>query len=156
MVFTIISGPVGLALAMQSGDIELPAILIGINVVAQKDTFWDTTQGKCHYMAVGGTPQPEIERNELDRPYREAFRKRYGRLPTYTAATHTAIKYTLVPVIEQIGSLDADKIVAVLEKREYKVPGGMVGFDTDAQGRQTQQPGPDQLDHHGAGLGNRA
>ncbi len=66
-----------------------------------------------------------------------AIIKRFGEVPTYTADTHSAIVYGLVPSIEAVGSLDADKIVAHLENREYLSPGGKIKYEKDAQGRPT-------------------
>ncbi|MBW2083450.1 MAG: hypothetical protein JRI39_10275, partial [Deltaproteobacteria bacterium] len=53
------------------------------------------------------------------------------------ADTYAAIKYGLAPTIEMAGTLDADKLVKVLEKRVYKVPSGKVKYMVDEKGRQT-------------------
>ena len=58
----------------------------------------------------------------------DTYIKEFKEDPTYTADTYAAIVYGLVPTIEAVGSLDADKIVANLENREYKVPSGKVKY----------------------------
>ncbi len=64
--------------------------------------------------------------NELTKPFVDTYVKKFNETPTYTADTYAAIKYTLVPAIEKVGSLDADKLVAFMENDEYKVPSGVL------------------------------
>ena len=45
------------------------------------------------------------------------------------------IIYNIVPVIEMTGTLDADRLVKVMESRVYKTPGGTVEYTKDEQGR---------------------
>jgi branched-chain amino acid transport system substrate-binding protein len=76
-----------------------------------------------------------VEVNELTPRFVNAYIERFGETPTYTADTYTAIIYSLSPAIEEAGTLDADKIVAILENREYAVPSGKHKYMKDAQGR---------------------
>ena len=75
--------------------------------------------------------------NELTKPFMDAYIKRFGETPTYTADTYSAILHGLVPNIEAVGSLDADKIVAHMENEESNVPSGRIKYEKDAQGRPT-------------------
>jgi hypothetical protein len=36
---------VGIPFARQAGELKIPAIQVGINVEAQKEAFWQATQG---------------------------------------------------------------------------------------------------------------
>jgi branched-chain amino acid transport system substrate-binding protein len=42
--------------------------------------------------------------------------------------------YNIVPAIEQAGTLDADKLVPIMETREFKVPSGRIGMIKDENG----------------------
>ena len=137
LIFTIFSSSVGITFARQAGELKIPAVQVGINVEAQKDGFWEATKGMGNYVFTMNTYIRGIEYNEMTKPFVEGYYKRFGEVPTYTADTHTAIKEGLVPSIEAVGSLDADKIVAHLENREYMVPSGKVKYEKDAQGRPT-------------------
>ena len=135
MIFTTFSSSVGIPFARQAGELKIPAAQVGINVEAQKDGFWEATEGKGNYVMTMNTYARGVERNELEKRFVEAYIKKFGEMPTYTADTYAAIIYGLAPTIQEAGSLDADKIVAILENREYAVPSGIVGYMKDAQGR---------------------
>lgn len=137
LIFTIFSSSVGIPFARQAGELKIPAVQVGINVEAQKNGFWEATKGMGNYVFTTNTYVRGVEYNNLTAPFVEAYYKRFGEVPTYTADTHTAIVEALVPSIEAVGSLDADKIVAHLENREYLVPSGKVKYEKDAQGRPT-------------------
>lgn len=137
LIFTIFSSSVGITFARQAGELKIPAVQVGINVEAQKEGFWEATKGMGNYVFTMNTYIRGIEYNELTKPFVEDYYKRFGEVPTYTADTHTAISKGLVPSIEAVGSLDADKIVAHLENREYMVPSGKIKYEKDAQGRPT-------------------
>ena len=131
LVFTIFSSSVGITFARQAGELKIPALQVGINVEAQKDGFWEATKGMGNYVFTMNTYARGVEYNDLTKPFVESYYKRFGEVPTYTADTHTAIKEGLVPSIEAVGSLDADKIVAHMENREYVVPSGKVKYEKD-------------------------
>jgi branched-chain amino acid transport system substrate-binding protein len=137
LIFTIFSSSVGITFARQCGELKVPALQVGINVEAQKDGFWEATKGMGNYVFTMNTYIRGIEQNKLTKPFVESYYKRFGETPTYTADTYTAIVYALVPSIEAVGSLDADKIVAYMEAQEYMVPSGKVKYEKNAQGQQT-------------------
>lgn len=137
LIFTIFSASVGITFARQAGELKIPAVQVGINVEAQKDGFWEATRGMGNYVFTMNTYARGVEVNELTRPFVDTYIKRFGETPTYTADTYTAILHSLVPAIEAVGSLDADKIVAYMENREYLSPSGKVKLEKDAQGRHT-------------------
>ena len=76
-----------------------------------------------------------VEVNETTKPFVDTYFKRFGETPTFTAATYSAIIYNIVPAIEMTGTLDADRLIKVMETREYKEPAGTVGYLKDDQGR---------------------
>jgi branched-chain amino acid transport system substrate-binding protein len=125
IVFTIVSGPMGIVLGRQMGELQLPAVAFGINVEAQKDGFWQATAGKGNYVATLDTFS-EVEMTPMMIPFVKAFKERFKKAPAYTAATYDAIQI-LKTAIEQAGTLDADKLVPVIEKM---VAVGVAGTDT--------------------------
>ncbi len=135
IIFTIFSASVGIPFARQAGELKIPAVQVGINVEAQKDGFWAATRGMGNYVATLNTYARGVESNELTKAFVDAYVKRFGETPTYTADTYSAIVYGLAPTIEQAGTLDPDKIVSILEERVYKTASGTVKYMKDAQGR---------------------
>jgi branched-chain amino acid transport system substrate-binding protein len=135
IILNFFSSSVGIPFARQAGELEIPAAQVGINVEAQKDGFWQATQGNGNYVMTLNTYNRNVEVNELTKPFIDNYVKRFGETPTYTADTYAAIIYTIVPVIEMTGTLDSDRFVKVLEAREYEVPSGTVAYTKDEQGR---------------------
>jgi branched-chain amino acid transport system substrate-binding protein len=137
MIFTMFSSSVGIPFARQAGELKIPAFQVGINVEAQKDGFWEATKGMGNYVFTMNTYARGVEVNELTKPFMDTYIKRFGETPAYTADTYSAIIHALVPAIEAVGSLDADKIVAYMEAHESLVPSGKIKYEKDAQGKPT-------------------
>ena len=135
IIFTIFSSSVGIPFARQAGELKIPAMQVGINVEAQKDGFWEVTQGMGNYVVTLNTYARGVEVNEKTRPFVDGYVKRFGETPTYTADTYSAIVNTLAPVIEMVGTLDSDKIVSVMENRVHKSCNATVAYLKDAEGR---------------------
>jgi len=135
VILTFFSSSVGIPFARQAGELKIPAALVGINVEAQKDGFWQATQGMGNYVMTLNTYNRDVEVNELTKPFMDTYFEKFGETPTYTADTYAAIIYGIVPAIEMTGTLDADRLVKVMEAREYKVPSGVVAYLKDDQGR---------------------
>ena len=135
MIFTTFSSSVGIPFARQAGELKVPAVQVGINVEAQKDGFWKATQGMGNYVMTLNTYCRDVEVNVLTKPFVETYIKRFGEVPTYTADTYTAIVHNLAPVIELAGTLDPDKLIPIMETREFLTPTGTAGMLKDAEGR---------------------
>ncbi len=127
IVFTLLSGPVGISLARQMGERNMKAVAFGINVESQKDEFWAATAGKGNYVSTLDT-YAEVEITPKTIPFVRAFKERYKKAPIYNAATYDAIM-VLKAAIEQAGTLDADKLVPVLEKMEHVGTGAIASWD---------------------------
>lgn len=128
LVFTAISGPVGIVMGRQMGELQIPAIPFGINVEAQKEGFWQATAGKGNYVSTLDTYGEGVEITPQTLPFVNAFKKRFGKPPTYTASTYDAM-YVLRAAIETAGTIDADKLVPVLEKTNLVGAAGRLVFD---------------------------
>lgn len=135
LIFTIFSSSVGIPFARQGGELKIPAVQVGINVEAQKDGFWEATQGHGNYVFTMNTYARNTEQNELTAPFIKTYVERFGETPTYTADTYAAIKYTLVAAIEKAGTLNADKLVEGIRDQVVQIPGGVLKYMKDDQGR---------------------
>ena len=127
IVFTMLSGPVGISVARQMGERNMKAVAWGINVEGQKDEFWKAAAGKAQFVSTLDT-YAEVEMTPKTIAFVQAFKKRYNKSPTYNAATYDAILF-LKANIEQVGSLDADRLVDAMEKGEHVGTGAVVTFD---------------------------
>ena len=126
MVFTALSGPVGIVVGRQMAERKMHAVAFGINVEAQKDGFWEATAGKGNYVATLDT-YAEVEMTPKMIPFVRAFKERFHKSPTYNAATYDAIDL-LKTVIEKAGTTDANKLVPVLEQTQSVGTGGRLEF----------------------------
>jgi branched-chain amino acid transport system substrate-binding protein len=127
IVFTMLSGPVGISVGRQMGERGMKAVAWGINVEAQKDEFWQAAAGKAQFVSTLDT-MAEVEITPKTVPFVKAFKARYKKSPTYNAATYDAIMI-LKSAIEQAGSTNADKLVPVLEKIEHVGVSGTQSWD---------------------------
>jgi branched-chain amino acid transport system substrate-binding protein len=132
IIFTIFSASVGITFAKQAGELKIPAfmvgIMVGINVEAQKDGFWEATGGMGNYVMTMNTYARGVEYNDMTKPFVDKYIERFGETPTYTADTHAAI-LILAECIKRAGTLDADKIVPEIEKYDEKGTSGRIKFD---------------------------
>ncbi len=125
IVFTMLSGPVGISVGRQMGERGMKAVAWGINVEGQKEEFWQATAGKAQFVSTLDT-YSEIEMTPKTIPFVRAFKQRYKKAPTYNAATYDAIMI-LKSAIERARTTEADKLVPVIEKMEHV---GTAGTDT--------------------------
>jgi branched-chain amino acid transport system substrate-binding protein len=125
IVFTMLSGPVGISVGRQMGERGMKAVAWGINVEGQKEEFWQASAGKAQFVSTLDT-YSEVEMTPKTIPFVRAFKQRFKKAPTYNAATYDAIMI-LKTAIEQAGTTNADKLVPVIEKMEHV---GTAGTDT--------------------------
>jgi branched-chain amino acid transport system substrate-binding protein len=135
IIFTILSSSVGIPFARQAGELKIPAMQLGINSEGQKDDFWQATRGMCNYIMTSTTYCRGVEANENTKHFVEGYIKRFGQMPTYTSGTYDTITYALAPTIEQAGTLDPDKLVSVLENREYRTSTSTIKYAKDSEGK---------------------
>jgi branched-chain amino acid transport system substrate-binding protein len=81
-----------------------------------------------NYVMTMNTFARDVEYNEFTRPFVDGYIKRFGEVPIYTAQTRDAI-HMLVECVKRSESLDADKIVAELEKWDERSTSGRLKFD---------------------------
>ena len=128
IVLTILSGSVGVTLGRQMAEMELPAVAFGINVEAQGDSFMEATAGKGNYVSTLNTFAAGVENTPKTVAFVDTYKKRFGKTPAYTAATHDAL-LLVKEVIEKENTLDSDKLVAALEKVDTTTAASRLKFD---------------------------
>jgi branched-chain amino acid transport system substrate-binding protein len=128
IVFTALSGPVGIVIGRQMGELQIPAIQFGINVEAQKDTYWQATNGKANYVATLNTYAEGVANSPKTIAFVQGYKKRFGHMPVATSQAYDAINL-LKESIEKSGTLDADKVVAALEKTDTYDSAAHLVFD---------------------------
>jgi branched-chain amino acid transport system substrate-binding protein len=127
IVFTMLSGPVGISVGRQMGERNMKAVAWGINVEGQKEEFWQAAAGKAQFVSTLDT-YSEVEYTPKTIAFVKAYQARFKKAPTYTAATYDAIMM-LKDAIEKEGTTNADKLVAHIEKMEHVGTGAVATFD---------------------------
>jgi branched-chain amino acid transport system substrate-binding protein len=127
IVLTALSGPVGISVGRQMGERGMKAVAWGINVEGQKEEFWQAAAGKAQFVSTLDT-YAEVAMTPKTVAFVRAYKERYKKSPTYTAATYDAI-YLLKGAIEQQKTISADKLVPALEKTEHVGSGAILTFD---------------------------
>jgi len=128
MIMTALSGTVGIAYGKQWEELEIPAASVGINVMAQADSFIESTGGLGNYETTLNVYARDVELTEKTAAFMEAFIDEMGETPTYNAGTYDAM-YILKEAIERAGSLEKDDVVVELEETDYVGTGGRFVFD---------------------------
>jgi len=128
IIYTIMSGPVGIPFGKQWGELEIPAAPVGINVEAQKSGYYPATDGFGDYDFTLNTFAQNAVITEHTIPFIEKFVSLYGQLPNYNADTYSAI-YILAEAVERAGTLDTDAVIVELEKTDRTGAAGRIVFD---------------------------
>ncbi len=128
IVFTLLSGPVGITVGRQMGERNMKAVAFGINVEAQKDEFWKAAAGKANFVATLDTYGEGGEMTPRTLPFVKAFRTRFKETPTYNAGTYDAV-YLLKEAIEKAGTIDAERLVPTIEKLSFIGTSAVIEFD---------------------------
>jgi len=132
IIYTAVSGPLGVAYTSQWGELEIPAASVGINVEAQKGDFLDVTGGYGAYETTLNT-YARVNITAETIPFYDSFVAEVGELPIYTAGTYEAL-YILKDAIEAADTLDADAVVAALEATDrIGTAGRLVFMGTDTE-----------------------
>jgi len=117
LIVHIFSGALGVPYAIQWKDEAVPAVTVGINVMAQLQIHWGNTGGKCEGEAIlssTGTRTNIVP--GLSDVFWDAFVAKTGGVwPIYTAWGAYNALMILKEAYEAAGSLDKDLLVTALE-----------------------------------------
>ena len=127
IILAMTSGPVAIPLYRQVGELEIPAALNGINVEAEGAKFWEATGGMCAYGGVTVT-NADVAMTWRTKPFYKEFTKRYKVRPILTSSSYNSL-LILAEAINRAGTLNAEKVVAELEKTNFEGTQGRVVFD---------------------------
>lgn len=128
IIYTIMSGPVGIPFGKQWGELEIPACPVGINVEAQKSGYYPATDGFGDYDFTLNTFAQNAVISEYTIPFINKFVDKFGQLPNYNADTYSAV-YILAEAAERAGTLDTDAVIVELEKTDRTGAAGRIVFD---------------------------
>jgi branched-chain amino acid transport system substrate-binding protein len=95
---------------------------VGINVEAQKDGFWQATQGMGNYVFTMNTYTRDVEYNELTKPFIDICEEIRGDAHLHRGHLYGHQVHGLAPAIEKVGTLDPDKLVAFMEDSRAQSP----------------------------------
>ena len=116
IIFTFISGPVGITYgkAMADSALQIPAITVGINVEAQDPAYWSKCTGDAGNNGADGQIgmmlyAPNVEQTAKTKPFLDAWAAAYPQspVPIYTGASYDAIQ-GLVVALQDTATIDAD------------------------------------------------
>jgi branched-chain amino acid transport system substrate-binding protein len=122
------SGQVGIPFGKQWGELEIPACPVGINVEAQKEGYYEATDGFGDYDYTLSMIAQNAAITEHTLPFIEKFKQKFGQLPMYNADTYTAV-YLLKEAVERAGTLDTDAVIVEMEKTDRIGSSGRLVFD---------------------------
>ncbi|MDW7738780.1 MAG: ABC transporter substrate-binding protein [Bacillota bacterium] len=128
IIYTIMSGPVGIPFGKQWGELEIPACPVGINVEAQKSGYFPATDGFGDYDYTLNTFALNANITDQTIPFMTKFMDKYGQVPNYNADTYTAV-YLLKEAVERAGTMDTDAVIVEMEKTDRVGPAGRIVFD---------------------------
>ena len=117
VIFQIMSGPVGVAVGKQWGELKIPAALAGFNTSAQRKDYWEATGGMCNYETTFHFVS-RVAISPKTVPFFEKFEAAYKTWPEQDAANYDVI-YVLKKAIEQAGTLNTDAVIEQIEKMKY-------------------------------------
>ncbi len=128
IIYTILSGPVGIPFGKQWGELEIPAAPVGINVEAQKSGYYAATGGFGDYDFTMNTFAQNAAITEKTLPFVAKFLEKYGELPNYNADTYSAV-YILKEAVERAGTVDTYAVIEELKKTDFTGAAGRIVFD---------------------------
>jgi branched-chain amino acid transport system substrate-binding protein len=135
LVLALFASEAGISFVTQAFDFKLPAMIMGLNLEAQKSDFWKKTNGKANYTITLAPFVPGVEISNQTKTFMDKYSQRFGEMPGYMAGgTYASIAGTLAPAIEQAGTLNPERLVNTIENNVYTTPQGVWAYDKDEKG----------------------
>jgi branched-chain amino acid transport system substrate-binding protein len=126
VIYSLATGPVGVALSRQWGELEIPAALVGANIEGISKKHWEATGGMCNY-EVTETPYGRVSITDKTIPFLDKYLKKFNEYPTTQSAVYDSI-YVLKDAIERAGTIETNAVIAALEKTDYPGTTGRIAF----------------------------
>ena len=137
---------VGVQPTVQWAQQKVPIALAGINAQAGSSVFWKATNGATEGVITGSTSAPGVAITPKTLPFTDAYQKKFGYSPAYSAySTYDAV-YALADALKRAKSTKALAIVHALEKTNMVGTQGRIAFQ-DAKSKFTHalKYGPDYV-----------
>jgi branched-chain amino acid transport system substrate-binding protein len=126
IMHVIVSGPVGVTIAKQWGELDIPVAFSGADSEVLVKGFWQATGGKGVY-AVSMTGIGKVEQTKRSFPFWDNYLKTFGDYPGYESASYDGV-WVLKEAIERANSLDSDAVVNALEETDFPGCSGRITF----------------------------
>jgi len=131
ILIPVISAQGGILMMNSYATAEPGFVVVGVDVQAQLDTFWDDSNGNCAFETVLQALH-NTSKTEMSIPFWNAFVAKYDHEPLYTAVGSYDAIYQYAWAINGSQSFNADTIVSTLETITTAAPlagaGGMAAF----------------------------
>jgi len=129
IIWTVTSGTVGTTFSLRKGQLDIPAIAVGINVQAQAPDFWTDSLGGCAYEIVMGTWAEGVVESTQTLDFLSDFQTEYGHFPMYTAASYDVLK-VLATAMHEVGSVDNEDLISWYEDPDNakEISSGVAGY----------------------------
>jgi branched-chain amino acid transport system substrate-binding protein len=135
IIMPIMTGPVGIPLVTQWADLQIPAVVGGLDNQPMAPKYWQVTGGRAQYVLCSNNC-PRANITPMTIPFYDKYFKKYNDFPIgWGPGAYNSI-YVLKEAVERAGTLDPDRVVVELEKTDLPGAGGRVTF----MGRDTQTP----------------
>jgi branched-chain amino acid transport system substrate-binding protein len=117
IVMQMLTGAAGSAFAGKWGELQIPAVSLGVNFSAQSKTIIEATASRMNYLASGALiSNAAITAKTI--PFFNRFSEKYKDYPAYGGPSYDAV-WIYKEAVEKAGSLDPDKVVSMLEKTDF-------------------------------------
>ncbi|RJR16771.1 MAG: ABC transporter substrate-binding protein [Desulfobacteraceae bacterium] len=127
IIFSMVSGPVGITMSKAWGELKIPATLIGANIAGMSSPHWQATNGMCDYEAtMNGIGRVEITEKTI--PFYDKVLERTKQNPLYATVDSYDAVYVIKDAVERAGTLETDAVIAALEKTDYRGAMGRISF----------------------------
>jgi branched-chain amino acid transport system substrate-binding protein len=136
----------GVQPTVQWAQQQVPVPMIGMSSQATAGTFWKDTNGAAAGIVTFSVAADGANLTPKMQPFIDAYIKRFGEAPNYTAYTTADAVNILVQAIRRAGSTDGDKLVAAIEQTDYVGTIGRVQFyGRDSEFTHAMKYGPDYV-----------
>jgi branched-chain amino acid transport system substrate-binding protein len=112
-----IAGQAGIPFAKEWYERQSPTVVWGIVTAAGSSDFWNLTEGKCDTISFAGSPVVSgYPLTNKTVPTREAYIKRWGEVPSLTAAgAYDTLRFILQDAIKRAGTTETEAVIKALE-----------------------------------------
>ncbi|MFX1502214.1 MAG: ABC transporter substrate-binding protein [Promethearchaeota archaeon] len=131
LVVPLTTADIGGIMAQTYGVVKPKCLMVGIDVLAQLEPYWSTTNGGCQYEIILQSTY-NTSKTPLTVQFWNNYIEEYGHEPAYTGIGSYDAIYLLTQAVNNSQSFDPDIIVSEIEKINVSNPftgvGGNIAF----------------------------